>query len=159
MQCILYTVQFTIHSIVHWTAPKRLIVLISSSYFLADFSSGAMENFGLITYRESVVLFDKKSGSVTQLYQILYVIAHELAHQWFGNLVTPNYWEDIWLNEGFATYMLYEAIDAIKPEWNVFDRFVLDKYHEVLSIDAMRNSHSISYTIKYSNDVGQLFDS
>jgi len=123
-----------------------------------DFAAGAMENWGLITYRESTLLFDRRVGSVLQLYRITSVIAHELAHQWFGNLVTPIYWNDLWLNEGFATFVSYLGVNSVQPSWKIFDRFVVDELHDVLSLDCLKNSHPISVEVNDPNEISELFD-
>lgn len=80
-----------------------------------EFVSGAMENWGLITYRTTKILFDEKTSSNKVRLKAAYVIAHELAHQWFGNLVTMEWWNELWLNEGFATWAGYLAIDHLLP--------------------------------------------
>lgn len=82
-----------------------------------DFNAGAMENWGIIIYRETTMLFDETSASIFTKKRVADVVAHELAHQWFGNLVTPKWWDDLWLNEGFATYMEYEGVNSVHPEW------------------------------------------
>jgi len=123
-----------------------------------DFSAGAMENWGLITYREAYLLYDKRVGSVAQLYRIASVIAHELAHQWFGNLVTMHWWQDLWLNEGFATYMSYVGVDNVRPEWKIWNRFVIDELHDVLGLDSLKNSHPISQEVNDPNEISELFD-
>lgn len=86
---------------------------------LPDFASGAMENWGLITFRENYLLYNEKLPSLENKMLITMVVAHELAHQWFGNLVTPKWWDDLWLNEGFATYVEYLGSDSVAPEWKM----------------------------------------
>jgi len=88
-----------------------------------DHKSGAMENWGLITYREARLLRGKKTTSIQSLMTVAKTVAHELAHQWFGNLVTPKWWDDLWLNEGFASYLEYEGVDNIHPEWKIVRDF------------------------------------
>lgn len=84
-----------------------------------DFYAGAMENWGLIIYRETALLYDPIMSSASNLQRIAVVVSHELAHQWFGNLVTPKWWDDLWLNEGFASYMQYEGVNSIHPKWEM----------------------------------------
>jgi aminopeptidase N len=90
-----------------------------------EFSHGAMENWGLITYRTTAVLFDPATSADSYRNRVAYVVAHELAHQWFGNLVTMDWWSELWLNEGFATWVGWLAIDHLYPEWNVWGQFVV----------------------------------
>src|SRR3989344_5642777 len=91
---------------------------------LPDFASGAMENWGAVTYRESALLVDPEHSSIHNTQWVALVIAHELAHQWFGNLVTMEWWTHLWLNEGFASWIEYLAVDHIFPEWNIWTQFV-----------------------------------
>ena len=86
---------------------------------IPDFGTGAMENWGLITYRETSILYDPEESSTNIHEWIGTIVAHELAHQWFGNLVTMKWWDDLWLNEGFATYMEHLAINSLFPDWNL----------------------------------------
>lgn len=84
-----------------------------------DFGAGAMENWGLITFRTTTILYNPEESSTEAKEQVAVVISHELAHQWFGNLVTLDWWNDLWLNEGFATYMQYVGADDVEPSWNI----------------------------------------
>ncbi|CAG2115722.1 unnamed protein product, partial [Medioppia subpectinata] len=84
-----------------------------------DLNAGAMENWGMIIYRETAMLYDQSVSSSHNLQRVATVIAHELAHQWFGNLVTPKWWDDLWLNEGFASFMEYEGVNAVHPKWQM----------------------------------------
>lgn len=84
-----------------------------------------MENWGLVTYRTTAVLFDEKSSDQRFKNRVAYVVAHELAHQWFGNLVTMDWWNELWLNEGFATWVGWYAIEKLHPDWNVWGQFVV----------------------------------
>ena len=94
---------------------------------IPDFSAGAMENWGLVTYRSAYLLYNENTTSQTQKLQIAYVICHELAHQWFGNLVTMDWWSGLWLNEGFATWVGWMAVAEIFPEWKSWEIFYDDE--------------------------------
>ncbi|MES2875901.1 MAG: M1 family metallopeptidase [Patescibacteria group bacterium] len=125
---------------------------------LPDFSSGAMENWGLITYREVALLAEPGSVSVSSKHRIAAVIAHELSHQWFGNLVTMKWWNNLWLNESFANLMEYIAIDAIKPEWNVWFDFA--GYETVMSLrrDATDGVQAVQVDVHHPDEISTLFD-
>lgn len=110
---------------------------------IPDFSAGAMENWGLITYRESRLLYDPKITSLVNKESIADVIAHELAHQWFGNLVTMKWWSDLWLNEGFATFMSTLALDHVHPEWNTLVNDGVLNLLNVFMLDALETSHPV----------------
>mmetsp|Transcript_85496 Transcript_85496/g.147813 ORF Transcript_85496/g.147813 Transcript_85496/m.147813 type:complete len:889 (-) Transcript_85496:87-2753(-) len=125
---------------------------------IPDFSAGAMENWGLITYREVALLCDEKTVSATQKQRICSVIAHELAHQWFGNLVTMGWWDDLWLNEGFANWMQTFASDKLHPEWNIWETYVGVEQQRALQLDALRSSHPIQVPIKEAEEVEEVFD-
>lgn len=125
---------------------------------LPDFASAAMENWGLITFRETALLVEKKHTALQNKKWVALVIAHEIAHQWFGNLVTMNWWDDLWLNEGFANYIEYVAIDAIFPEWNVWDEFVGGDMGDALRLDSLKSSHPIKMEIKDAGDIDEAFD-
>ncbi|MGT2784773.1 M1 family metallopeptidase [Streptococcus merionis] len=132
---------------------------IPLSYQLAhpDFSSGAMENWGLITYREIYLLVDENS-SVSSRQQVALVIAHELAHQWFGNLVTMKWWDDLWLNESFANMMEYVAIDAIEPSWNIMEDFQTTGCPAALKRDATDGVQSVHVEVNHPDEINTLFD-
>ncbi|CAE8641584.1 unnamed protein product, partial [Polarella glacialis] len=125
---------------------------------IPDFSAGAMENWGLITYREVALLCDEKTVSATQKQRICSVITHELAHQWFGNLVTMEWWEDLWLNEGFANWMQTFAADELFPEWQIWESYVGTEQQRALQLDALRSSHPIQVPIKHAEEVEEVFD-
>ncbi|KAK0091458.1 hypothetical protein PV326_003204 [Microctonus aethiopoides] len=125
---------------------------------IPDFVSGAMENWGLITYREARLLYDEKISSTTDKESIVSVIAHEFAHMWFGNLVTMAWWNDLWLNEGFATYMSYKSADAILPEWKVMERFLTETLHGVFVTDAKLSSHPIVQAVNNPDEITAIFD-
>jgi aminopeptidase N len=124
---------------------------------IPDFSAGAMENTGCITFREVILLIDEKQGSVDLKKTIASVIAHEMAHQWFGDLVTMKWWDDIWLNEGFATWMSSKPIQAWRPEWN----FKLDDVSNTggtLNTDSLANTRPIHQAAETPAQIQELFD-
>lgn len=86
------------------------------------------------------------------------VISHELAHQWFGNLVTPKWWSDLWLNEGFASYVEYIGVDFVNPEWEVNAQFVIDEVHYVMGLDSLASSHQISVEVHHHDEINDIFD-
>uniref|UniRef100_A0AAR2L658 Aminopeptidase n=1 Tax=Pygocentrus nattereri TaxID=42514 RepID=A0AAR2L658_PYGNA len=116
----------------------------SDQIALPDFNAGAMENWGLITYRETALLYDPAVSSNGNKERIATIISHELAHMWFGNLVTIRWWNDLWLNEGFASYVEYLGADSAEPTWNIKDLIVLADVHRVFAIDALASSHPLS---------------
>nr|CCC94954.1 putative aminopeptidase [Trypanosoma congolense IL3000] len=124
---------------------------------IPDFAAGAMENWGLITYRETALLCDSES-SASQVYYVALVVAHELAHQWFGNLVTMQWWKELWLNESFATFMEYWAVDKIFPEWHVFTQFVHDEGTRAFQLDSMRSSHPVEVDVMVAQEIDDIFD-
>lgn len=123
-----------------------------------EFSHGAMENWGLITYRTTAVLFDEKTSAAAYKQRVAYVVAHEVAHQWFGNLVTMDWWDELWLNEGFATWVGWYAIDRLFPDWHVFTAFVAENMEEALQLDSVRASHPIEVPVTSAKDIDQIFD-
>lgn len=125
---------------------------------LPDFNSGAMENWGMITYREAYLLYDPEVSSTSNKHSISSVIAHELAHQWFGNLVTMKWWTDLWLNEGFATYMAALAVHHVHPEWNTLDDNAINTLMRVFSFDSLQSSHPVSVPIGHPREIDQIFD-
>lgn len=125
---------------------------------LPDFSFGAMENWGLVTYRESMMLYNANTSTTTSKESVLGVIAHELAHQWFGNLVTMGWWSDLWLNEGFATYVAYVGADHVEPSWNMLDKIVTMELHSVLETDSLLSTHPISVTVNNPAQISEVFD-
>lgn len=125
---------------------------------LPDFSSGAMENWGLITYREIALLADPKTTTVASKQYIATVISHELSHQWFGNLVTMRWWNDLWLNESFATLMEYLAVDAIHPEWNAWLDFASNESIMALRRDAIDGVQSVQVDVNHPDEISSIFD-
>uniref|UniRef100_A0A8C0KWC9 Aminopeptidase n=1 Tax=Canis lupus dingo TaxID=286419 RepID=A0A8C0KWC9_CANLU len=134
----------------------------SDQIALPDFNAGAMENWGLVTYRESALLYDPQSSSIGNKERVVTVIAHELAHQWFGNLVTLEWWNDLWLNEGFASYVEYLGADYAEPTWNLKDLIVLNEVYRVMAVDALASSHPLSSPASEVNtpaQISEVFDS
>ncbi|OJJ62910.1 hypothetical protein ASPSYDRAFT_86560 [Aspergillus sydowii CBS 593.65] len=123
-----------------------------------DFSAGAMENWGLITYRIVDVLLDEKTSSASRKERIAETVQHELAHQWFGNLVTMDFWDGLWLNEGFATWMSWYSCNTFYPEWKVWQTYVIDNLQSALSLDSLRSSHPIEVPVKRADEINQIFD-
>lgn len=125
---------------------------------LPDFSAGAMENWGLITYRETALLFQDGVSTAGNKQRVAAVVAHELAHQWFGNLVTPSWWTDLWLNEGFASYVENIGIDAVEPSWKALEQFVVHDLQNVFAPDALESSHPISVKVDNPDEINEIFD-
>ncbi|KAM6973373.1 aminopeptidase N-like [Aplochiton taeniatus] len=133
----------------------------SDQIALPDFNAGAMENWGLITYRETALLYDPLYSSHSNKERIASIISHELAHMWFGNLVTLRWWNDLWLNEGFASYVEYLGADHAEPTWNMKDLIVLNDVHRVFAVDALASSHPLSSKeedIQRPEQISELFD-
>lgn len=124
---------------------------------IPDFLAGAMENWGLITFRETTLLVGKKS-SLLEKQVVASVIAHELAHQWFGNLVTMRWWNDLWLNEGFATYMEYMSLQEVSPDLETGNLFLSVRFR-ALDKDALNSSHAVSTDVNTTEQVEEMFDS
>ncbi|XP_042039402.1 aminopeptidase M1-like [Salvia splendens] len=124
---------------------------------IPDFAAGAMENYGLVTYRETALLYDEKHSAAANKQRVATVVAHELAHQWFGNLVTMEWWTHLWLNEGFATWVSYLAADSLFPEWKIWTQF-LDECTEGLRLDGLAESHPIEVEINHASEIDEIFD-
>lgn len=122
------------------------------------FSHNAMENWGLITYRSTALLYNPSTSDPEYKQKVAYVVAHEIAHQWFGNLVTMQWWDELWLNEGFATWVGYAAVDYLFPEWDIFSAFVSTSLQTALKLDGLRNSHPIKVPVVNASEIDQLFD-
>ncbi|NWI25638.1 AMPN Aminopeptidase, partial [Sula dactylatra] len=143
----------------HYNTPYPLPK--SDQVGLPDFNAGAMENWGLVTYRENSLLFDDLYSSIGNKERVVTVIAHELAHQWFGNLVTLQWWNELWLNEGFASYVEYLGADAVEPTWNIKDLMVLNEMYVVMATDALATSHPLSFRedeINTPAQISEVFD-
>ncbi|MEI8174424.1 MAG: M1 family aminopeptidase, partial [bacterium] len=125
---------------------------------IPDFTYGAMENWGAITYRESALLVDDDHSSLSNKQWVALVIAHEIAHQWFGNLVTMEWWTHLWLNEGFASYIEYLAVDKLFPHWDIWTQFSTSDLGVALRLDALKNTHPIEIPVHHPNEIGEIFD-
>lgn len=124
---------------------------------IPDFEAGAMENLGAITFRQTNLLVDKEKGSTETLQSIASIVAHEMAHLWFGDLVTMKWWDDLWLNEAFATWMSVKAVDKIMPEWHVWDEFGLSRA-QALQTDALQSTRPIHFAVENPNQINEMFD-
>jgi tricorn protease interacting factor F2/3 len=125
---------------------------------IPDFAAGAMENWGAITFRENYLLVFEGITPQTAKERVCEVIAHELVHMWFGNLVTMKWWDDLWLNESFATYLAYKAVNHFYPEWRILDKYIVDEVFSALDADALISSHPIKVEIKDPNESAEIFD-
>ncbi|XP_037789937.1 endoplasmic reticulum aminopeptidase 1-like [Penaeus monodon] len=137
---------------VPYPLPKQDLIAIP------DFGAGAMENWGLITYRETALMFDPNHTSSRAQQRVTVVIAHELAHQWFGNLVTMAWWSDLWLNEGFASFMENLGTGVAEPGWAMQEQFIVEKMQPALSLDALLASHPISTPVADPAQIESIFD-
>ena len=125
---------------------------------IPDFTAGAMENWGAITYRESALLVDENHSSVSNKQWVALVIAHEIAHQWFGNLVTMEWWTHLWLNEGFASYIEYLAVDKLFPKWDIWTQFSTHELGSALRLDSLLSTHPIEIPVHHPDEIGEIFD-
>ena len=125
---------------------------------IPEFAAGAMENWGLVTYREVDLLIHPEKASSWQRERVCTVVTHELAHQWFGNLVTMDWWDDLWLNEGFACFMQTWSADHLFPEWSVWDSFPTGTQAAALRLDGLKSSHPIQVPIGAAKEVDEVFD-
>ena len=125
---------------------------------IPDYAAGAMENWGAITFREINLLADERTSEAAKQ-RIAEVIAHELAHQWFGDLVTMKWWNDLWLNESFATFMSYKAQDALFKEWKISEQFLEKVTSSALGADQLESTHPISVEVNSPEEIDQIFDS
>ncbi|EFX67144.1 hypothetical protein DAPPUDRAFT_203795 [Daphnia pulex] len=125
---------------------------------IPDFSAGAMENWGLVTYRESALLIDVPLESRSRKQSVADINAHELAHQWFGDLVTTDWWNTIWLNEGFATYVEFLGTNAVEPDFRMLDQFVVRELHYVFGVDALETSRPINLPVTTPAEISRMFD-
>ncbi|KAK4217715.1 peptidase family M1-domain-containing protein [Rhypophila decipiens] len=125
---------------------------------IPDFAQGAMENWGLVTYRVVDLLLDEAGSGAATKERVAEVVQHELAHQWFGNLVTMDWWDGLWLNEGFATWASWYSCNVFYPEWKVWESYVTDNLQRALALDSLRSSHPIEVPVKRADEINQIFD-
>lgn len=125
---------------------------------IPDFGAGAMENWGLITYRTTAILYNPRESSNEAQQRVAVVVSHELAHQWFGNLVTMKWWNDLWLNEGFASFVENLGVDHIHPEWRMLEQFSISTTQEALLLDSLDASHPIMAPVENPNEIEAIFD-
>jgi puromycin-sensitive aminopeptidase len=133
--------------------PAKKLDLIA----IPDFANGAMENLGAATFREDTLLVDEKDGSLDAKQQVAINVAHEIAHMWFGDLVTMHWWDDLWLNEAFAEWMSTKAVDKLKPDWHYWNQFALERDQSMLS-DSLRATRPIHSEVKTPDQIDQMFD-
>lgn len=125
---------------------------------IPDFAAGAMENWGLVTYRETALLVDPKNSSSFSKQWVALVVGHELAHQWFGNLVTMEWWTHLWLNEGFASWIEYLCVDNCFPDYDIWTQFTTQDYTRALVSDALQSSHPIEVPVGHPDEIDEIFD-
>ncbi|NXW20100.1 AMPE aminopeptidase, partial [Circaetus pectoralis] len=125
---------------------------------IPDFGTGAMENWGLITYRETNLLYDPKESATSNKQRVAAVIAHELVHQWFGNIVTMDWWDDLWLNEGFASYFEFLGVNAAEPDWQMLEQVLIDDVLPVMKDDSLLSSHPIVVNVSSPAEITSVFD-
>ncbi len=125
---------------------------------IPDFAAGAMENWGAMTFRETALLAPSSGASARNLQRVAIVVAHEMAHQWFGDLVTMAWWDDLWLNEGFASWMEVKAVDALFPEWGMWELFQSEDRNEALEMDALVQTHPIEVPVRDPGEINEIFD-
>jgi len=122
-----------------------------------EFAAGAMENWGAVTFRETALYVDRNSSFATRK-NVAQIVAHELAHQWFGNLVTMKWWNDLWLNESFATLMGYKVVNERFPDWNAWQDFLMEETSPAMTMDSLKNTHPIEADVKSPDDIQEIFD-
>ncbi|GFR83304.1 aminopeptidase N [Elysia marginata] len=125
---------------------------------IPDFAAGAMENWGLITYRETAMLYEPGVSNEANKERIAIVVSHELAHQWFGDLVSPAWWDDLWLNEGFATFVEYLGVDYVHPDWNIFEIFAKSEIQRAFYFDGLISSHPLYVPVNHPDEINEIFD-
>ncbi len=136
---------------INYALPKMHLISVP------EFGAGAMENWGAITFRETAILVNKNTSEITKK-RVASVIAHEIAHQWFGDLVTMKWWNDLWLNESFATFMMYKMVEKYYPDWKITGEMMLTRASGALNDDSLRGTHPIDVEVTDPEKVAQIFD-
>ncbi len=136
---------------ISYALPKMHLIAVP------EFGAGAMENWGAITFRETAILVNENTSGITKK-RVASVIAHEIAHQWFGDLVTMKWWNDLWLNESFATFMMYKVVDRYYPQWNIIGEMLQSRASGALTDDSLKSTHPINADVKDPETVAQIFD-
>ncbi|MEM3238351.1 MAG: M1 family metallopeptidase [Thermoplasmata archaeon] len=136
---------------IKYAMPKMHLIAVP------EFAAGAMENWGAITFREVVLLVDEATSNVVKK-RVAEVISHEIAHQWFGDLVTMKWWNDLWLNESFATFMAYKVLDNYYPQWDPWAELMLGDTSGALRGDSLKNTHPIDVKVQDPKEITQIFD-
>ncbi|XP_067672727.1 glutamyl aminopeptidase-like [Haliotis asinina] len=156
-----YSLQIGKHSMEEYERLFRLPYPLPKQDMIAipDFVSGAMEHWGLITYRETNLLYDPSKASSANKQRVAVVVAHEIAHQWFGNIVTMDWWDDLWLNEGFASFMEYLGVDTYERDWDMMAQFGTEDLQPVMVTDAGVESHPIVVPVYKPTEINAVFDS
>uniref|UniRef100_A0ABM5GJS6 Aminopeptidase n=1 Tax=Pogona vitticeps TaxID=103695 RepID=A0ABM5GJS6_9SAUR len=126
---------------------------------IPDFGTGAMENWGLITYRETNLLYDPQESAASNKQRVAAVVAHELVHQWFGNIVTMDWWDDLWLNEGFASFFEFLGVNATEGDWQMLDQILIEDLFPVMKEDSLVSSHPIVVDVSTPDEITSVFDS
>ncbi|XP_005148679.2 glutamyl aminopeptidase [Melopsittacus undulatus] len=125
---------------------------------IPDFGTGAMENWGLITYRETNLLYDPSESATSNKQRVAAVVTHEMVHQWFGNIVTMDWWDDLWLNEGFASFFEFLGVNAAEPEWQMLQQVLIDDVLPVMMDDSLQSSHPIVVDVSSPAEITSVFD-
>ena len=125
---------------------------------IPDFAFGAMENLGCITYRETALLVDPETASQSELLRVLDVVGHEVAHMWFGDLVTMRWWDGIWLNEAFASFMEFKSTDAMRPEWKRWLAFAAIDRPWAFGVDALNSTRPVEFEVGSPSEANEMFD-
>lgn len=136
---------------IEYALPKMHLISVP------EFGAGAMENWGAITFRETAILVNENTSGISKK-RVTSVIAHEIAHQWFGDLVTMKWWNDLWLNESFATFMMYKVVDRYYPQWNIIGEMLQSRASGALTDDSLKSTHPINADVKDPETVAQIFD-